>query len=123
MPHGRGRFFSWFRKHSKEWNIRVVPVLRVQVTPSRFRVPDVAVLDRDLGIEQIATHPPVAVFEVFVARRHSREVAAQTLRLPGDGHFADLDSEPKNRRLVEVRRGTAGDGSRIPPRHGQVCDL
>jgi Uma2 family endonuclease len=61
----QGAIFSWFRKHSKEWNIRVVPELRVQVTPSRFRVPDVAVLDRDLGIEQIVTHPPVAVFEVL----------------------------------------------------------
>jgi hypothetical protein len=45
----QGAIFSWFRKHSKEWNIRVVPELRVQVTASRFRVPDVAVLGRDLA--------------------------------------------------------------------------
>ena len=32
---------------------------------SRFRVPDVTVLDRDQPIEQIVTHPPLAVFEVL----------------------------------------------------------
>jgi Uma2 family endonuclease len=55
----------WFRQHAKEWNIRSKPELRVQVARTRFRVPDVTVLDRDLPIEQIITHPPVAVFEVL----------------------------------------------------------
>lgn len=35
---------SWFRLHTREWNIRVYPELRVQVAPSRFRVPDAIVL-------------------------------------------------------------------------------
>jgi Uma2 family endonuclease len=55
----------WFHLHQKEWNTRVRPELRVQVTPTRFRVPDVTVLDRNLPIEQITTHPPRAVFEVL----------------------------------------------------------
>jgi Uma2 family endonuclease len=33
--------------------------------PTRFRVPDVTLLDRDQPIEQIITHPPLAVFEVL----------------------------------------------------------
>jgi Uma2 family endonuclease len=41
------------------------PELRVQVSPSRFRVPDVTILDRDQPMEQIVTHPPLAVFEVL----------------------------------------------------------
>lgn len=48
-----------------EWNIRVYPELRVQVTPSRFRVPDVTILDRDRPPEQIITHPPITLFEVL----------------------------------------------------------
>lgn len=55
----------WFFAHDREWNIEVLPELRVQVSPSRFRVPDVAVLDCDRPVEQIATHPPIAVFEVL----------------------------------------------------------
>lgn len=57
---------KWFWKHEQEWNIRVRPELRVQLVARRnYRVPDVAILDRDRPIEQIATHPPVAVFEVL----------------------------------------------------------
>jgi Uma2 family endonuclease len=55
----------WFWQHAKEWNIRVVPEQRVRVSETRFRVPDVTVLDRARPIEQIVTHPPVAVFEVL----------------------------------------------------------
>ena len=55
----------WFSQHAQEWAIRVRPELRVQVARNRFRVPDVTVLDRNLPIEQIITHPPIAVFEVL----------------------------------------------------------
>jgi Uma2 family endonuclease len=55
----------WFEQHAKEWGIRVRPELRVQVAKNRFRVPDVAVLDRNLPIEQIITHAPIAVIEIL----------------------------------------------------------
>jgi Uma2 family endonuclease len=55
----------WFEQHAKEWGIRVRPELRVQVSRSRFRVPDVTVLDRNLSVEQIITRPPIAVVEIL----------------------------------------------------------
>lgn len=55
----------WFRQHAQEWNVRVKPELRIQVSPTRFRVPDVTVLDRAQPIERIVTHPPLAVFEIL----------------------------------------------------------
>lgn len=55
----------WFRQHACEWNVRVRPMLRIQVAATRFRVPDVTVLDRAQPIEQIITLPPLAVFEVL----------------------------------------------------------
>jgi Uma2 family endonuclease len=55
----------WFSRHAAEWGIRVRPELRVQVAPDRFRVPDVTILDRNLPVEQVITHPPVAVFEIL----------------------------------------------------------
>lgn len=63
----------WFAQHAKEWNIRVRPELRVQVSSARFRVPDVTVLDRNQPIEQIISHAPVAVFEILSPEdTHSR---------------------------------------------------
>jgi Uma2 family endonuclease len=56
---------SWFLQHEKEWGIRVRPGLRIRVAATRFRVPDVTVVDRSRPIEQIITHPPLAVFEVL----------------------------------------------------------
>jgi Uma2 family endonuclease len=55
----------WFRQHAQDWNVRVRPELCIQVATTRFRVPDVAVLDRDQPTEQILTQPPLAVFEVL----------------------------------------------------------
>jgi len=55
----------WFSRNSAEWGIRVRPELRIQVAPDRFRVPDVTILDRSLPIEQVITHPPIAVFEIL----------------------------------------------------------
>jgi Uma2 family endonuclease len=39
--------------------------LRVRINSTRYRVPDVVVFDRARPIEQILTHPPIAVFEVL----------------------------------------------------------
>jgi Uma2 family endonuclease len=39
--------------------------LRVQVSAGNFRVPDVTVTDRNLPVEQVITHPPIAVFEIL----------------------------------------------------------
>ncbi|HEX4067709.1 MAG TPA: Uma2 family endonuclease [Acidobacteriaceae bacterium] len=64
---------KWFWQHQTEWNIRTLPELRVQVSATRFRVPDVTILDRNQPREPIITHPPVAVFEVLSPEdRHTR---------------------------------------------------
>jgi Uma2 family endonuclease len=55
----------WFVQHRADWNIRVRCELRVQVSPTRFRIPDVVVWDRSNPRERILTHPPIAVFEVL----------------------------------------------------------
>lgn len=55
----------WFHTHAKQWNVRVLPEYRVRVAQTRYRVPDVTVWNREQPIEQILTHPPIAVFEVL----------------------------------------------------------
>jgi Uma2 family endonuclease len=66
----------WFLQHQREWNIRVLPELRIKVAATRYRVPDVTVLDRSRPKEQIITHPPLAVFDVL-----SPEDRVQRLKL------------------------------------------
>jgi Uma2 family endonuclease len=49
----------------QEWQVEVLPALRVQVSPTRFRVPDLTVLRADAPDEQIITHPPLIVIEIL----------------------------------------------------------
>jgi len=90
----------WFAQHAKEWNIRVRPELRVQVKPGNFRVPDVTVLDRNRPIEQIITHPPIAVIEILSPQdllsnmlkklREYQQMGIQTILVlnpGGDDHY------------------------------------
>ena len=53
------------RAKRKEWNIRVIPELRVQVTTNRFRIPDICVMSGDAPREQIIRHPPLLCIEVL----------------------------------------------------------
>jgi Uma2 family endonuclease len=39
--------------------------LRIQTTGTRYRVADVAILDAAIPTQPVATHPPLAVFEVL----------------------------------------------------------
>lgn len=46
-------------------NIRVFPELRLQTQLTRFRVPDIMVIDRNAPNEQIITHPPLLCVEIL----------------------------------------------------------
>lgn len=64
--HSRQRaILAWFMRHEDQWRITAMQELRVQVAPTRFRVPYVTILDRQRPVEQTITHAPVAVFEVL----------------------------------------------------------
>lgn len=54
-----------FYEHEREWQIEALPALRVQVSPTRFRVPDLTVLRADAPDEQIITHPPLIAIEIL----------------------------------------------------------
>ena len=56
---------AYFRQHRQEWKVRALPELRVKVSPARYRVPDVTVLDQAAPVEQIITHAPLMVFEIL----------------------------------------------------------
>ena len=70
----QGAICLWFAQHADEWNIRVRPELRVQVKPETYLVPDVTILDAANPRERVATHPPIAVFEVLSPENKIRDI-------------------------------------------------
>lgn len=100
----------WFWQHAKEWNTRVVPEQRIRVAATRFRVPDVTVLDRSRPIEQIVTHAPIAVFEVLspedtIHRLKRKLEDYRTMGIPqiwvidpGDGSYSRYEDGQLTRR-------------------------
>ncbi len=64
-PHGRiqRELIYYFRSRSKELGIEVLPEQRVQVSKTRFRIPDVTVLRE--SEERIVTSPPFICIEIL----------------------------------------------------------
>lgn len=60
----QGFLTAFFMNHRKALGIHVFPEQRVQVTPRRFRVPDVCVVAGPRPQEQIFTHPPFLCIEI-----------------------------------------------------------
>jgi Uma2 family endonuclease len=56
---------SWFFQHRHEWQLHVLPEIRVKVGPERFRIPDVCLVRRGQPVEQVLTRPPLAVLEIL----------------------------------------------------------
>ena len=68
---------GWFIQHAGEWQIRVLPDVRTQVGPTRFRVPDIALCARSSQDKRIVREAPVVVIEVLspedrISRFHQR---------------------------------------------------
>jgi Uma2 family endonuclease len=84
----------WFEQQAKASQIRVCPELRVQVAPTCFLVPDVTLLDRNQPIEQIVTHPPVAVFEILSPTDTLKRVMAKCGRYEAMGIRTILVIDP-----------------------------
>ncbi|MGB8887173.1 MAG: Uma2 family endonuclease [Candidatus Korobacteraceae bacterium] len=56
---------AWFWGRQKEWSVLPVVEQRVQVSATRFRIPDVSVLRADQPREPIITTPPLILIEVL----------------------------------------------------------
>jgi Uma2 family endonuclease len=54
-----------FIQHREDWGIRAVTDVRMQVSRSRFRVPDLMVLRADAPKERIIRNPPLIAIEIL----------------------------------------------------------
>lgn len=68
LPHGllQGRLIFLLMQMAEQLRIRVVPEIRIQIHPRRYRVADIAVwrADEDIG-ERIPTKPPFLAIEIL----------------------------------------------------------
>jgi Uma2 family endonuclease len=61
----QSEIYYWFRSRSKELGLYAVVEQRVQVGPTRFRVPDVCVVLGDRPKEQVFHTPPFICIEIL----------------------------------------------------------
>jgi Uma2 family endonuclease len=61
----QGEIFFNLRLRRAEWNVYPVQEARVQVLPTRYRVPDISVFVRPEPKEQIFTRPPFLCVEIL----------------------------------------------------------
>jgi Uma2 family endonuclease len=95
----------WFSQHDQEWDVRVRPELRVQVSANNFRVPDITVLDRNLPIEQVITRPPIAVMEILSPEDTVTRLLAKLADYEKMGIGTILVIDPKEGRHLRYAKG------------------
>jgi Uma2 family endonuclease len=78
----QGAVILYLGNRQRQWGIQVVPEQRIQVSPTRFRVPDVCVVLGDPG-EEILTRPPFLCIEIL-----SREDRMSRVRERVDDYLA-----------------------------------
>lgn len=67
QPHAsiQGILTAIFHANRDAWQVRALPEQRVQVTPTRYRIPDICILRRSDPKDPIITTPPLLCIEVL----------------------------------------------------------
>ena len=63
----QGFLSAWFHQHRQEWQLYVLPEMRIRVSPTRVRIADVCLMSRSQRVERVLTQAPLAVIEVLSA--------------------------------------------------------
>src|SRR5271169_4747565 len=61
----QGALLLYLNQYKREWGIRTLPEIRVQTSPTRFRIADIAIVAVTAPREQIIQTPPVAIVEIL----------------------------------------------------------
>lgn len=86
---------------------------------TRFRVPDVAVLDQSQPIEQIITRPPIAVFEILSPEDRMPQVMQKLADYAGMGIRTIIVVDPGADEVWSYREGTLS--RQVPKTLAGVC--
>ncbi len=61
----QGFLSALFFNNRKTWAVNVLPEMRVQVAPRRFRIPDLSVLEAAIPLPRIIRQPPLLCIEIL----------------------------------------------------------
>jgi len=56
---------TWLKSREKAWRFRAVTEVRLQISTSRFRIPDLMLVSTDAPREQIVRTPPLVCIEIL----------------------------------------------------------
>ena len=56
---------NWFFQHRQEWQLHVLPEMRIRVSGRRVRIADLCLMARSQPVEQVLTQPPLAAIEIL----------------------------------------------------------
>jgi Uma2 family endonuclease len=111
----------WFGNHEQEWGVQVVTEQRVQVSATRVRIPDVALLP--LGAQpDVIVDPPLLVIEILSPEDSYSDTQerAQDYRAMGVETVWIIDPKTRTGACVPVRSGSRLRGWRLK---GRRCML
>ncbi len=104
-----------FGQHRHEWGLVAMPEWRVQVTPQRFRVPDVCVIRADAPFTPILRTAPVLCVEVLSTKDRFSRVMERVEEYIAMGVPAVWIIDPRSREIW-----TVGADSRPVPFTGEA---
>jgi Uma2 family endonuclease len=90
-------------------NIKVFAELRLQIAPTRFRVPDILVIDRNAADEQIITHPPLLCVEILSPEDRIGRMEARIQEYLDFGIRAVWLIDPQTRTAYQCAGGSIRD--------------
>jgi Uma2 family endonuclease len=64
----QGELYFLLRSRQRAWSVLILPKVRVQVSPTRFRIPDVCVVREGGADDPIVTEAPLLCIEVLSPR-------------------------------------------------------
>src|SRR5438552_3795181 len=70
----QGEIVHYFRLRRQGWGVHAFPEQRVQVSPTRFRVPDVCVTVGAKPNEQVFRTPPFLAIEILSKKDRKRDI-------------------------------------------------
>jgi Uma2 family endonuclease len=118
---------TYLRVRARKWNVRVAVELRIRVSATRVRVPDICVFLRDREIEQVPATPPLVCIEVLSPEDRWPRVEKRIADFLAMGVERVWVFDPKKREVFECtktgRRKVVEDLLEAPPVSIRISEL
>ncbi|MGI4853821.1 MAG: Uma2 family endonuclease [Janthinobacterium lividum] len=98
-----------FSMNRKDWGLRSVTELRLQVSSTRYRIPDVCVIPASEPIVPVPSKPPVACIEVLSPQDRLQHMVTrvQDYRTMGVVHIWIIDPDTREAWTIDAMSGGA----------------